>query len=30
MGQTDNAKRLEDQAKAEASKLLDVLAGPDF
>jgi len=30
IGQKDNAKKLEDQAKAEASKLLDVLAGPDF
>lgn len=30
MGQQDNAKKLEDQAKADASKLLEVLAGPDF
>jgi hypothetical protein len=30
MGQTDNAKKLEEQAKADASKLLEVLAGPDY
>ena len=30
MSQQDNSKKLEDQAKADASKLLEVLAGPDY